>query len=118
MFLFYYFFSEYAILSLSAPFDQSAASISHLSRLPQFSSPPCPLLSDMLKYPKRPAGKEKNLVAMIMNRPATKANGIKILAAHYGISPEEIAVFGDDYNDIDMLQSCGIGIAVDMPCRK
>lgn len=64
----------------------------------------------MLKYPKRPAGKEKNLVAMIMNRQATKANGIKILAAHYGI---KIAAFGDDYNDIDMLQSCGIGIAMD-----
>lgn len=55
----------------------------------------------------------ENLVAMIMNRQATKANGIKILAAHYGISLEEIAVFGDDYNDIDILQSCGIGIAVD-----
>lgn len=55
----------------------------------------------------------ENQVAMIMNRQATKANGIKMLAAHYGIPMEQIAAFGDDYNDIDMLQSCGAGIAMD-----
>lgn len=55
----------------------------------------------------------ENQVAMIMNRQATKANGIKMLAAHYGIPMEQIAAFGDDYNDIDMLQSCGTGIAMD-----
>lgn len=55
----------------------------------------------------------ENLVAMIMNRRATKTNGIKMLAQKYGISMEQIVAFGDDYNDIDMLESCGIGVAVD-----
>lgn len=54
----------------------------------------------------------ENRVAMIMNKEATKTNEIKMIAAHYGISMDEIAAFGDDLNDIDMLKSCGTGIAV------
>ena len=34
------------------------------------------------------------------------------MAGHFHISQEQIVAFGDDYNDIDMLQSCGIGVAV------
>ena len=26
---------------------------------------------------------------------------------------ERVAAFGDDYNDIDMLRACGVGVAVD-----
>jgi len=53
-----------------------------------------------------------NQIAMIMNKQATKTNGIRLLAEQYEISLEQIIAFGDDYNDIDMLQSCGKGIAV------
>jgi len=42
----------------------------------------------------------------------TKANGIKRLAEHFGIALSDIAAFGDDYNDIEMLRECGIGVAV------
>ena len=28
------------------------------------------------------------------------------------MDPAEIAAFGDDYNDIEMIEQCGIGIAV------
>ena len=52
-------------------------------------------------------------IAMIMNRQATKTNGIRLLAARWGIAMEQIAAFGDDYNDIDMLKSCGVGVAVE-----
>lgn len=55
----------------------------------------------------------ENAVAMIMNKQACKMNGVKTLAAHYHISTEEIAAFGDDYNDIQMLRECGRGIAVE-----
>ncbi len=54
----------------------------------------------------------ENQIAMIMNKKATKTNGIKRLAEARNISMEQIVAFGDDYNDIDMLQSVGIGVAV------
>lgn len=54
----------------------------------------------------------EHVIAMIMNRRATKVNGIRHLAEHYGIPMESIVAFGDDYNDIDMLKTCGTGVAV------
>ena len=54
----------------------------------------------------------ENVIAMIMNKSATKSNSIRLLAKCYGISMEQVVAFGDDYNDIDMLQACGRGIAV------
>lgn len=54
----------------------------------------------------------EHVIAMIMNRRATKVNAIRLLSEHYGIPMENIAAFGDDYNDIDMLTACGTGVAV------
>ena len=55
----------------------------------------------------------ENRIITIHNIQSTKMNGIKTLAERYGISPSQIVAFGDDYNDIDMLGSCGIGVAVE-----
>lgn len=49
---------------------------------------------------------------MVMNRQATKLNGIRLLAERYGVGLGEIAAFGDDVNDIEMLTACGVGVAV------
>ncbi len=54
----------------------------------------------------------ENRIAMIMNRRATKLNGLRLLAARRGVPMEEIAAFGDDYNDIEMLKACGAGVAM------
>lgn len=54
----------------------------------------------------------ENTIAMMMNRQATKLNGIRLLAERYGIGLGEVAAFGDDYNDMDMLTACGRGVAV------
>ena len=54
----------------------------------------------------------ENVIAMIMNKAATKSNSIRLLVERYGITMKQVAAFGDDYNDIDMLQACGCGIAV------
>ena len=54
----------------------------------------------------------ENVIAMIMNRRATKVNGIRLLAARWGIGLDEIAAFGDDYNDVEMLGVCGVGVAM------
>ncbi|MDE7297700.1 MAG: HAD family hydrolase [Lachnospiraceae bacterium] len=54
----------------------------------------------------------ENRIAMVMNRKATKTEGLRLLAARHGFSLRETAAFGDDYNDIEMLRECGTGIAV------
>ncbi len=54
----------------------------------------------------------ENIIGMIMKKAAAKSNGIQYLASEFGIGTENIIAFGDDYNDIDMLQTAGIGICV------
>lgn len=54
----------------------------------------------------------ENTLIMVMNRQATKLNGIRLLAEHYGIGLDEVAAFGDDHNDVEMLRACGAGVAV------
>ncbi len=54
----------------------------------------------------------ENVIAMIMNKEATKSGSIRMLAERYGFSMEQVVAFGDDYNDMDMLQVCGRGVAV------
>jgi len=48
----------------------------------------------------------------IMNRKAKKSSAVKFLAEHYGYKMNEVVAFGDDYNDVEMLKECGIGVAV------
>lgn len=43
---------------------------------------------------------------------ATKGQAIKSLAEKMGIEAEEVMTIGDSYNDIDMLQYAGLGVAV------
>lgn len=49
---------------------------------------------------------------MVMAKEAKKINSIKRLTGHFGVSLAEVAAFGDDHNDIEMLRQCGIGVAV------
>lgn len=48
----------------------------------------------------------------IMNKSATKWNGIKAMLDIVKCSPEDVAYFGDDYDDIEPIKMCGVGIAV------
>ena len=48
----------------------------------------------------------------ITNRQATKGQALRFLAGKEGILAEEIVAMGDSYNDIDMLQYAGLGVAV------
>lgn len=47
-----------------------------------------------------------------MNRGVSKALGLEAIARRTGIAPEEMAAFGDSYNDIPMLRYCGLGVAM------
>jgi len=54
----------------------------------------------------------EGVVGMIMHRDATKENAVEAVAAHFGITLADVAAFGDDHNDVEMLRACGIGVAV------
>lgn len=54
----------------------------------------------------------ESALIMVMSRRATKLNGIRLLAEHWGVGLEETAAFGDDLNDMEMLSACGVGVAV------
>lgn len=48
----------------------------------------------------------------IMNCEAMKSNAVKVLCERYGIAMEDTLSFGDNYNDIDMLNATGLGFAM------
>lgn len=48
---------------------------------------------------------------------ATKGNGMLQLARHWGYAQEETVAFGDGYNDVNMLESAGVGIAMGNGCQ-
>ena len=48
----------------------------------------------------------------IMNTAATKWNGIKTVLDIFQFSPNETVYFGDDQDDIEPIQMCGLGVAV------
>ena len=50
--------------------------------------------------------------SQIMSREATKWKGVQAMLAAFGIPPSEAVYFGDDYDDIEPIQKCGMGIAV------
>ena len=52
-------------------------------------------------------------LGQIMHINATKAKAVSALAKHWGIPLSDVVAFGDDYNDIEMLRECGIGVAVE-----
>lgn len=46
------------------------------------------------------------------NKQAVKWVALQAIAAHYGLSTQQFVAFGDDTNDIQMIQGCGTGIAM------
>ena len=51
-------------------------------------------------------------LAMIMHQEAMKSKAVAAVAGYWDINPSEIVAFGDDTNDLDLLQYCGISVAV------
>ena len=49
---------------------------------------------------------------------ADKSKGVYEVSELLGIPMSEIAAFGDDFNDIEMLKECGIGVAVANACEE
>lgn len=43
---------------------------------------------------------------------ATKLSGVRTIAEHFGVPLSVVAAFGDDNSDVEMLDVCGIGVAM------
>lgn len=47
-----------------------------------------------------------------INGTHNKATGVSHICKAMGWSMQDVISFGDDYNDLEMLKSCGIGVAM------
>lgn len=52
-------------------------------------------------------------LVQIMSKAANKRNGVKVMLNAFGIAPEEAVYFGDDQDDVEAMQFCGLGVAVE-----
>jgi Cof subfamily protein (haloacid dehalogenase superfamily) len=55
----------------------------------------------------------EGVLGLIMNREAKKLRAAEVFAGHFGIVLRNIAAFGDDLNDAELLRNSGIGVAVE-----
>lgn len=56
--------------------------------------------------------------AMIINKNSTKEHALKKASEHFNIPLSDIIAFGDDINDMNMLKTAGIGIAMGNAINK
>ncbi len=64
------------------------------------------------KYPQLYVVKSAKYFCEIANKQATKGNAIKFLAKKFGFSINEVMAIGDQNNDIEMVETAGIGVAM------
>lgn len=48
----------------------------------------------------------------VMSREANKAKALQVVADHYGIDRKQVMAVGDSYNDIEMIEWAGLGVAM------
>lgn len=70
------------------------------------------ILEFQKKYPELYVVKSFKYFCEIANKEATKGNAIKILAKKYGFSTKEVMAIGDNNNDIEMIETAGMGVAM------
>ena len=64
------------------------------------------------KYPEIYVVKSFDYFCEIANKEATKGNAIKFLAKKLGFTEKEVMAIGDQNNDIEMVKTAGIGVAM------
>ena len=57
-----------------------------------------------VQFPKLNVVRSAPYLLEIMDKSVSKATGIEVLLKHYGFSVDEAIAFGDNYNDIEMLE--------------
>lgn len=63
-------------------------------------------------FPRLGIQKSKPTYLEITTLPATKASGVRLCCERFGLPIGEAAALGDNFNDLDMLQAVGLGIAM------
>lgn len=48
----------------------------------------------------------------VMHESATKGNAVRFLEDYFNVKIEEAIAFGDNFNDLDMLENVGLGVAM------
>lgn len=64
------------------------------------------------KYPDLKIVRSSDILLEIMDKDISKAKAVDIFLNYYQGQIKETIAFGDNYNDLDMLQSVGLGIAM------
>jgi hypothetical protein len=64
-------------------------------------------------YPQVIAVRADPELIQVMDRRASKAAALKLVAEHYGVPMEQVMAIGDAANDVPMLEAAGIAVAVD-----
>ncbi|VEG68961.1 phosphatase YbhA [[Pasteurella] aerogenes] len=64
------------------------------------------------KYPELAIHRSKNEYLEIMHKNASKSHAIRFMEKVLGIERAEIIAFGDNYNDLDMLEYAGLSVAM------
>lgn len=55
---------------------------------------------------------DEGALVQIADKSASKENALQWVLSEIGISPENVMVFGDDYNDVGLFRVCGYPIAM------
>lgn len=66
----------------------------------------------LIKPPAKPVTSGADWIDLLYPN-CDKGAGIQVVMDHFGIKKEEIAAFGDNYNDIEMLEKVGYPIAME-----
>lgn len=64
-------------------------------------------------YPMLAVHRSQDTYLEIMDGAASKAAALKTICRHYAVPVQAAVAFGDNYNDIDMLQAAGMSFAMD-----
>lgn len=56
--------------------------------------------------------KSRDCLLEILPKGVSKAQGLELLGKHLGISLLEMIAFGDEENDLSMLEACGLGVVM------
>lgn len=63
-------------------------------------------------FPQLMALRSKSTYLEILSPESTKGSAAQMLLEHYGLHPQQAVAFGDSDVDLDMLQYCGLGVAM------
>lgn len=64
------------------------------------------------QFPQLMALRSKATYLEILPRESTKGSAAQVLLDHYGLQSEQAVAFGDSDVDVDLLQYCGLGVAM------